>query len=333
MHRRFLLFPFLLAAAATCPAFAQELNLFGGTLRDTSRHKSAHAVEAEYMQGVGSHSAFSLGYLNEGHLPDDHRDGYLAQFWGRTDVLDRKLTLSAGIGPYWYLDTNQRTPGSGFTDNHGWGRIMSLDAAWHAGDRWLIRARGNWVNASSSFDSSSLSLGVGYSLSSDWCAAPRAEAPQCPEWTTGRELTLYGGTDVVNSFGNTGSAAVEGLEYRRGFARNADWTVGLFHENHRLLARRTSLATEVWVTRPVSGEDWRLGLGAGPYFVIGKGNRAASGETNPQSVCGVISATASRRLSDKWSLRLTWDRVFTNDDRDTDMVMLGLGYRLSEPNP
>jgi len=318
-----------LLALAMRPVLAQELTTLGGLVRETDRHHTSYSYEVEYKQALGSHAAISLGYLNEGHLPNDHRDGYPLQLWGRTDVLDDRVALSAGIGPYWYLDTNRRTTSGAFTDDHGFGRIMSLDAAWDAGQRWKLHLRGNWIRASGTFDSTTFSIGTSYALSSDWCSAPRLEAPQCPSWTTGQEITLYGGIDVVNSFDPSERSETECLEYRRGLARNADWTVGLFHENNPLLARRLSAATQLWVTRPVSGEEWTLGLGVGPYFVVSE--QSGSNEADPPKVCGIISATAARRLSDHTHLRFTWNRVFTTDSRDTDMLMVGLGYDLAAP--
>jgi hypothetical protein len=81
----------------------------------------------------------------------------------------------------------------------------------------------------------------------------------------------------------------------------------------------------------VAANEWTIGVGGGAYVALSKNSDPATGESDPQSVCGVVSATAARRLSPNWSARFTWNRIITHDDRDTDMLLLGLGYRLSEP--
>ena len=331
MRKSSFLLPGLLLIAAVGSAHAQELNVFGGGVHDTDRSHSSYSYQLEYMQSLGEHFAASLGYLNEGHLPIDRRDGYPLQVWGRTDALNHRLTLSAGLGPYWYMDTHLVSPGGDYMNDHSFGSILSLDAAWHTGDRWLIHARANWIDAHSSFDSTTFSVGAGYLLSSEWCSTSESTALGGPGWTTGKELTVYGGDEVVNSFDHSNRSATESLEYRQGIARNADWTATLIHENNPFLARETGLMTQLWAVRPVAGSEWRVGLGAGPYFAMGRNHDAGTGEPNPQSVCGVVSATAARRLNDRWDLRLTWNRIFTNDSRDSDTLLLGLGYSLGDP--
>jgi hypothetical protein len=39
--------------------------------------------QLEYNEGMGEHFAYSISYLNEGHLPAHHRDGHTVQLWTR----------------------------------------------------------------------------------------------------------------------------------------------------------------------------------------------------------------------------------------------------------
>lgn len=94
------------------------------------------------MQGVGEHAMVSFTYLNEGHLPDHHRDGYAPQVWLRTNIINRQLSLAAGVGPYLYHDT---ASGRGQIDSynaHGLGGIVSLAVTWYTESRWLFRSAG-----------------------------------------------------------------------------------------------------------------------------------------------------------------------------------------------
>jgi hypothetical protein len=49
-------------------------------------------------------------------------------------LADRRFVLSAGVGPYRYADTVQSGP-NGFMNDHGWGALMSVRAAYYTSDR------------------------------------------------------------------------------------------------------------------------------------------------------------------------------------------------------
>jgi hypothetical protein len=40
-----------------------------------------------------------------------------------------------------------------------------------------------------------------------------------------------------------------------------------------------------------------------------------------------VSLTVARQLSEHWAVRLTWHRVISTYNRDSDIFLLGLGYR------
>jgi hypothetical protein len=40
-----------------------------------------------------------------------------------------------------------------------------------------------------------------------------------------------------------------------------------------------------------------------------------------------VTVTTSYRFSDHWFTRFNWDRVESNDNRDSDIFLLGVGYR------
>lgn len=41
----------------------------------------------------------------------------------------------------------------------------------------------------------------------------------------------------------------------------------------------------------------------------------------------LISISGAYRVTKHWSARLTWNRVVTRYDRDTDVILAGIGYR------
>ena len=47
-------------------------------------------------------------------------------------------------------------------------------------------------------------------------------------------------------------------------------------------------------------------------------------------VCNLLGGLAHgrhNRLGDHWLTRLTWNRTMTGYDRDTDVILAGIGYR------
>ena len=82
-------------------AWSQEMSALGwgaAQFGDTCAH--TYAWQIDYMERIGNRFGWSLSYLNEGHLPDHHRDGPAFQLWARTDVFQRRLSLAAGTGAY-----------------------------------------------------------------------------------------------------------------------------------------------------------------------------------------------------------------------------------------
>ncbi len=104
------------------PARAQQISVFGGRIADMQTHEKVTVWEVDYSQKFGEHFAYSLSYLNEGHFIDHHRDGLAFQLWWHVDAIPRKLSFSAGLGPYYYFDTTERRAAF-FRNEHGVGAI------------------------------------------------------------------------------------------------------------------------------------------------------------------------------------------------------------------
>lgn len=322
---------FVLALAASKPLGAQEINLLGGYNTDTSlSDDSAFCYQLEYRQDTGDRTATSLTWLNEGHLPNDHRDGPALQLWRRARFSDDRLTVSAGAGPYLWFNTAQNGGnGADKSIHHGLGAIVSLDATWRASQHWQWLLRGNWVTASGEIDTLSINLGAGYLIGADDGAeleeSGRLEA--CPTGEYGRddELTLFAGEAIINSL-NSGSEPAWGVEYRRVIGDNTDWTIGVMHENERRVSRRLGLVSQVWAVKPFSDGRWSIGAGAGGYLSLTDSERPNA--TEAETLSGLLTITASRRISDRCDARLSWNRLLTRNETDADIMLLGFGYRM-----
>lgn len=318
-----LLLIFLFAAS---PLLAQEIHLLGGMIEHRGSGESSYSWQMEYRQALGDHFAASLSYLNEGHLPNHHRDGHAIQLWANAKTPDRRLTLGAGAGPYYFYDTTNGSPGKPSVNDHGWEGMLSLSAVWRTESRWLYQLRANWVGLGSSFGTLSAVAGIGYQLESPQAPEPRRHDPYPPGKPMRNELTLFLGQTIVNSLSATQHVATS-IEYRRGIWRYADWSVAWIYEGDRRLVRRNGIASQLWAVRPFLGERLTLGAGAGAYLSIDHYHDLVNGNATYRFLSGIFTLTGSYRLDPHWALRASWNRIITKYNMDTDVILGGVGLR------
>ena len=310
----------------SCPVQAQEFYLLGGVAGDPDTSERSYSWQLEYMQEVGEHFAASLSYLNEGHLPDHHRDGNTLQGWMHTRVLDQRLSLAAGAGPYYYFDTTKGTTGGLSANDHGWGGMLSLAATWYTDSRWLFQLRTNWVGVGRSFDTLSAVAGIGYQLESPSLPEQHPKEPSRLEKTTNNEITMFLGQTIVNDFKSTHDVAMS-IEYRRGLWRYLDWTVAWLYEGDERLIRRNGVTTQLWAVRPFFGDRLALGVGGGAYFAIDRYHDLFNGNGGSKLLSGIFTLTGSYRIHPRWDVRTSWSRLITTYNMDTDVILGGIGYR------
>lgn len=306
------------------PVRAQELYLLGGATRSSGEPTYGWAIE--YWQGLDEHFAFSLGWLNEGHVPNHHRDGHSAQLWTRANVFDRRLSLAAGIGPYRYFDTTAAEAGASYANAHGWGAIASLAATWYTDSRWLVQLRANRIRASGSIDSNQLLLGVGYQLEPAATPGPRPEPSPRFGLTTRNELTAFLGRTIVNSFQSELSTA-KSIEYRRGLTPHLEASVAWLNEGDTRLIRRNGVTAQIWAVSAFFDDRLALGVGVGPYVALNKYREPQGSEAEQERVAGIVTFSASYRFDSRWAARVSWNRIVTDYSRDADVILAGVGYR------
>jgi hypothetical protein len=312
----------LLIAALASAAPAAELYLLGGVIQPTKNR--SYSWQLEYRQDLFKHLAAGISYLNEGHFRQHHRDGYTAQLWARTDLFDDRLTLGAGIGPYLFLDTVSDSTPDGFSNKHGLKAMGSLAAAWHLDNNLAFELRSNWVEGLSGFNSASVLAGLGYHFEPS--LEPVTASAKALALEPRNEITLFAGQTIANSL-ESEEAFAAALEYRRNLSRHIDWTLaGLYEGNNRLI-RRDGVVTQIWAVQPLLGDLLSVGAGAGAYFSMSHYHNLFSSADDDRFVSGIITLTGSYRLTPHWALRASWNRVVTDYERDTDVILAGLGYR------
>jgi len=316
----------MLVLSPLSPACAQEIGFLAGYLLEHNLEQETYSWDVEYQHALGEHGAISFAWINEGHFDNDHRDGQTIQFWLRDHIFDPRLIVSAGIGPYFYYNTARASEGASYSDDHGWGGVVSASAKWYGRHRWFYEMRLQRIIANGSFDTTALLGGVGYQLEAPSSPGPVTSPMDITEKTTGRELTLYVGQTIVNSFSSELGLA-RSLEYRQGISPHVDWSVAWLHEGDARLVRRNGILAELWLVRDFLDKRLALSGGAGMYIAIDKFRSDQEGEDGDETVAAVVTASASYRLSSRWLTRVSWNRIVTDYDRDTDVILLGLGYR------
>ncbi|MDB5808562.1 MAG: hypothetical protein JWN94_684 [Betaproteobacteria bacterium] len=320
-HRdRWLLqFAVLLSAVAALPAGAQQLSILSGVTKERVSHDDSFAYVADYSEPLTKLFSYSLVYVNEGHLFDHHRDGMGAQLWAGFNITPR-WSVKAGTGPYLYFDTAAR-PGVVFADNHGIGLISSVATNYQFTKHWAVELRANRILTNKSIDTTSIVAGVGYTF--DAAVLP-GSAEGAAAWQSDRlkpnEVTVYVGHTYVNNFESETSTAYE-LEYRRNLSRHIDWTVAALREGAPGPINRSGALTEIWATRALLNDRVSIGVGVGPYLAYD------SKDNDRTRLTGVLSLTASMKIPGNLIARATWHRVTTRNDRDTDVFLIGAGYR------
>lgn len=312
----------ILFVILACPAMAQELFVNGGVTQDIKTGTDALQWSVTYRQGLGEHAAFSFSYINEGHQPNHYRDGLAAQIWGRLPILDQRLSLALGIGPFAYADTKVTAVRDVYENAHGFGIISSGTATWQGLSPFLLQVRLNYIATQHSFDTLSATFGIGYLLDADPSQGPPPK-PAESRRTTNNEITVSLGQAVLNSAKSETNNAMS-VEYRRSLLRYLDWTISYLNEGDTRPLGRSGVATQLWAVRAFFDDHLALGIGAGPYFARDKYSGDAGQRT---TIAGDLSFMAAYWFLPHFGIRATFNRIITDYSRDTDVFLGGLVYR------
>jgi hypothetical protein len=302
---------------------AQEIFVNGGFTQDIKTGIDVLQWSVTYRQDLGEHTAFSFSYINEGHQPNHYRDGLGAQIWGRVPMLDQRLSLALGVGPFAYADTRVTAVRNVYENAHGFGIISSGTATWQGMSPLLFQVRLNYIVTQHSFDTLSASFGIGYLLGAP---PPRPGSPPKParsERATGNEITLLLGQTVLNSAKSETDTAMS-VEYRRSLLPSVDWTITWLNEGDTRPIGRWGIATQLWGVRSFFDDHLSLGIGGGPYFARDK---YGGGDGQRTTVAGDLSFMAAYWFLPRLAVRASFSRIITDYGRDTDVFLGGLGYR------
>jgi hypothetical protein len=309
-------------------AYGQEVYVAGGLVNRNDDGEQSYSWLISYYDEISDHFGWSLSWLNEGHLPDHHRDGPSLQLWARQYVMKRRLSFSLGAGPYFAFDsTREGLQGDSYRNVHELGGLLSLTANWHITGRWLFQTRLENVWLNGGIDTTSVLLGVGYDLMpgnlSDDSEDPTDKTADAIRRKN--EITVFMGTANIN--GPAENDLSVAVEYRRNIFRFIYWTAGWLREIDNTIADRQGFVTQAWAEKRFFNDRLGLGAGLGIYLFKDDAPDPKSVIDDDFRVAGLAALTVSYRLPWNFIVRGTWNRVITDYDRDSDVFLVGMGYR------
>jgi hypothetical protein len=308
-------------------AYGQEVYVAGGLVNRNDDGEQSYSWLISYYDEISDHFGWSLSWLNEGHLPDHHRDGPSLQLWVRQYVINRQLSFALGAGPYFAFDSSREgLQGDNYKNVHELGGLLSLTAGWHMTGRWQFQTRLENVWLNGGIDTTSVLLGVGYDLMPDVSDASEGPMDGAAEGVSRKnEITLFLGSANIN--GPAENDLSVAVEYRRNIFRFIHWTAGWLHEADNATVDRQGFVTQLWAEKRFFSDRLGLGAGLGIYLFKDDAPDPKTGVDDDFRVAGLAALTVSYRLPWNFIARGTWNRVITDYDRDSDVFLVGMGYR------
>jgi len=307
------------------PSHAGELSGLVGATESIDTGERSYAWQASFRHDFLRNFSASLSWINEGHLEAHKRDGFAVQGWGRVPLLDNRLSIGVGAGIYHYFDT-KLLPDGDHENVHGWAPVYSLAATYYTERPWFVQVAVNHIHPESDLNSNTYLVGVGYRLWEETASPSGHGKAGLPAKTTGYEVMPFLGQVVVNRPDNDPGIG-SGVEFRMGIDEYLDWTVTWLNEDVPGALHRAGLGTQIWLVDAFLARRITLGFGAGLYSFVDREPPPDSGESSRLDIAGLLTVTAGYRFSDHWFTRFNWNRVMSNDSRDTDIFLLGFGYR------
>jgi hypothetical protein len=312
----------LLATTASI-ARGETLIALGGINQPDNHAESTYAWQFEYLENISPRLAVSLSWLNEGHLPDDSRDGATAQLWVRTPRW-HDLTFSFGAGPYLYFDTEARAAGSTYADAHGIGGIATASVAADLGKSWFVSLNVNGIYTPGDVHTYAYLLGVGYRFA-PLDRSLTADADLAGAWLSGhQQFQAFGGMKIYNDL-NAQQKESFGADYHLALNHLVAWSATWFDDPGSARGLHDRAASQFWLFHNIDPAHLSLSVGLGGYYQFGT---PATVATTPfERISGLSGLRADWQWAPRFSLIFTWYRKFTTDNTDRDILTLGLGWR------
>lgn len=168
-------------------------------------------------------------------------------------------------------------------------------------------------------------LGVGYRFG-DWAPGASSPAQSRPSYASyRRQLQPFGGQTTLNSLALE-SSPTYGLDYQIAVSKLLAASATWFHATHWVHNPPNRVAAQLRIEHRLDDTPLAFGAGVGVYAALGGPSGPPS--ITPQPIAGLLVVRASWQLSQHASVVANWFRTFTQDDRDLDIIVLGLAWGL-----
>lgn len=119
---------------------------------------------------------------------------------------------------------------------------------------------------------------------------------------------------------NEGTSAWQ-VEYEHRAGDYLGLSASYLNEGHSTEHKRDGLAAQLRIYAPIPSDRFSLSIGGGPYRWY---------DTQPTTIsrgwAGLYGVTASYNVTKSVIIKTTWNRVESEDLRDSDVFLIGLGY-------
>jgi len=187
----------VLSVWGTQTARAQMVYLGGaGSYSTTESASTFRSYKFGYQRNLIGNWSSSLDYLNEGHFPGHHRDGYALELSYETELLARfHIWLCVGAGPYYYFDTQTSASGASL-DVHGLAPIVTFRARHRLSANWDVIVSLDSIFPTHDFRAQTVTIEGGYWLGKESELA-RQTTPVAVPPATPSAVSTAAGTDAM----------------------------------------------------------------------------------------------------------------------------------------
>jgi hypothetical protein len=94
-----------------------------------------------------------------------------------------------------------------------------------------------------------------------------------------------------------------------------------------VIVDRNGIAAQIWGVSTLCSERLSAGAGVGAYLLLKQRRNDSQGDSADDRYAGLVSMTIAYAVSPSWRLRFIFNRVLAHHLPDTDVLLLGVGYR------
>jgi len=131
------------------------------------------------------------------------------------------------------------------------------------------------------------------------------------------------GRAILNSF-RSEAAAAEALSVRTKISEHFAASLTYTEAQNVPLDWHSGAAVQLWAETSLTSA-FSVGAGVGVFITADRSSTVDT--TSANDPAGILGITMAYNIGSHLVARAIWNRVTTRDDDDSDIVLLGLGYR------